>query len=47
MASLNVHDNFIRQAVALAAQARENGNHPFGALLVYGLTWRRSRSACR
>ena len=34
MASLNAHDNFARQAIALAAKARGNGNHPFGALLV-------------
>jgi tRNA(Arg) A34 adenosine deaminase TadA len=28
------HEPFVRQAVALAAQARREGNHPFGALLV-------------
>ena len=26
---------FIREAITLAAQARQHGNHPFGALLVY------------
>src|SRR5260370_25871813 len=29
-----VHEKFIRQAIELAASARKNGNHPFGALLV-------------
>ncbi len=28
------HEQFIRQAIALAQEARDNGNHPFGALLV-------------
>jgi tRNA(Arg) A34 adenosine deaminase TadA len=28
------HEEFIRQAIALARQARDEGNHPFGALLV-------------
>ena len=30
------HEQFIRQAIELAASARKNGNHPFGALLVDG-----------
>ncbi len=34
MASLNTHEQFTRQAIALASQARGDGNHPFGALLV-------------
>jgi len=34
MASLNTHEQFARQAIALARQARGAGNHPFGALLV-------------
>ena len=29
-----VHDLFIRESIRLAYEARENGNHPFGALLV-------------
>jgi tRNA(Arg) A34 adenosine deaminase TadA len=29
----NTHDEFVRQAIALADQARAAGNHPFGALL--------------
>jgi tRNA(Arg) A34 adenosine deaminase TadA len=29
-----VHQRFIRQAIEIAASARKNGNHPFGALLV-------------
>jgi tRNA(Arg) A34 adenosine deaminase TadA len=29
-----VHERFIRQAIEIAAAAREKGNHPFGALLV-------------
>jgi len=29
-----VREKFIRQAIDLAASARKNGNHPFGALLV-------------
>ena len=34
MAPLNAHEQFVRQAIALASQARGDGNHPFGALLV-------------
>ena len=34
MTSLTIHQQFIRQAIALASQARAEGNHPFGALLV-------------
>jgi tRNA(Arg) A34 adenosine deaminase TadA len=34
MTIMNIHENFLRQAIALARQAREAGNHPFGALLV-------------
>ena len=34
MTSLTIHQQFIRQAIALASQARADGNHPFGALLV-------------
>ena len=34
MASLEIHEQFIRQAIAIARQARGDGNHPFGALLV-------------
>jgi tRNA(Arg) A34 adenosine deaminase TadA len=30
---LITHDAFVRQAIALASQARAAGNHPFGALL--------------
>lgn len=33
MASESVHEPFVRQAIALARQARHEGNHPFGALL--------------
>ena len=33
MAALNTHEQFLRQAIALASQARSEGNHPFGALL--------------
>jgi len=29
------HEHFLRQAFAVAAQAREQGNHPFGAVLVH------------
>ena len=29
-----MHEPFIRQAISLAAEARAEGNHPFGALLV-------------
>ena len=28
------HEGFIRQTIALAGEARAQGNHPFGALLV-------------
>jgi tRNA(Arg) A34 adenosine deaminase TadA len=34
MASESVHEPFVREAIALAGQARHEGNHPFGALLV-------------
>ena len=34
MASRNNHEAFVRQAIALASEARGSGNHPFGALLV-------------
>jgi tRNA(Arg) A34 adenosine deaminase TadA len=30
---VNTHEPFVRQAIALATQARGDGNHPFGALL--------------
>jgi tRNA(Arg) A34 adenosine deaminase TadA len=30
---MTIHQNLLLQAVAVAAQARERGNHPFGALL--------------
>jgi tRNA(Arg) A34 adenosine deaminase TadA len=33
MTSESVHEPFVRQAIALARQARHEGNHPFGALL--------------
>lgn len=33
--STSQHEAFIREAIHLAAQAREHGNHPFGALLVH------------
>jgi len=32
--TLNTHEQFLRQAIALASQARSERNHPFGALLV-------------
>jgi tRNA(Arg) A34 adenosine deaminase TadA len=32
--TLTNHEQFIRQAIDLARQARDGGNHPFGALLV-------------
>ena len=32
--TLTNHEPFIRQAIGLARQARDAGNHPFGALLV-------------
>jgi tRNA(Arg) A34 adenosine deaminase TadA len=28
------HEGFVKEAIALAGEARRNGNHPFGALLV-------------
>ena len=31
---MKAEEDFIRQAIGLARQARGNGNHPFGALLV-------------
>src|SRR5262249_57683235 len=31
---LTPHQQFVREAIALARQARVDGNHPFGALLV-------------
>ena len=34
MTSQNNHEEVVRQAIALAGEARGNGNHPFGALLV-------------
>jgi tRNA(Arg) A34 adenosine deaminase TadA len=34
MLSLKSHETFVRRAIALASQARDEGNHPFGALLV-------------
>jgi tRNA(Arg) A34 adenosine deaminase TadA len=34
MGSEREHEPFVRQAIALAGQARREGNHPFGALLV-------------
>jgi tRNA(Arg) A34 adenosine deaminase TadA len=33
MAPLNTHEQLVRQAIALASRARDDGNHPFGALL--------------
>jgi tRNA(Arg) A34 adenosine deaminase TadA len=33
-ASPNADERFVRQAIALAAQARDRGDHPFGAVLV-------------
>jgi len=30
----DTHEQFLRQAIALAREARSEGNHPFGALLV-------------
>ncbi len=30
----DVHEKYIREAIKLAEQAKQNGNHPFGALLV-------------
>ncbi len=34
IASLNPHELFLKQAITLASQARDEGNHPFGAVLV-------------
>jgi len=34
MTNTNAHETFIKAAIALAAEARRQGNHPFGALLV-------------
>ena len=34
MEAESVHEPFVREAIALARQARHEGNHPFGALLV-------------
>ena len=34
MAPPTAHEQFIKQAIALARRARDEGNHPFGALLV-------------
>ena len=34
MADVDVHDAFLKAAIALAREARDAGNHPFGALLV-------------
>ncbi len=31
---MSAHEQFVRQAIALAGEARSRGNHPFGALLV-------------
>lgn len=31
---MSTHETFIREAIALAADARREGNHPFGAVLV-------------
>src|SRR5215467_13134478 len=31
---MKVEESFVRQAIELARQAREHGNHPFGSLLV-------------
>jgi tRNA(Arg) A34 adenosine deaminase TadA len=33
LAPPTAHEQFIRQAISLARRAREEGNHPFGALL--------------
>jgi tRNA(Arg) A34 adenosine deaminase TadA len=30
---MTLYENLLRQAIAVAGQAREHGNHPFGALL--------------
>ena len=34
MAPVDADEEFIRETIALAGQARERGDHPFGALLV-------------
>jgi tRNA(Arg) A34 adenosine deaminase TadA len=34
MSDLDKHEPFMREAIRLAKQAMEKGNHPFGALLV-------------
>ena len=34
MVSSNNHEQFVREAIGLSSQARNNGNEPFGALLV-------------
>ena len=34
MAPPTTHAQFVKQAISLARQARDEGNHPFGALLV-------------
>lgn len=34
LSKTRAHEEFIRQAIALARRARDQGNHPFGALLV-------------
>ena|SRR5688572_27914087 len=34
MAAADADEDFVREAIALAGQARERGDHPFGALLV-------------
>ena len=31
---MSAHEQFVRQAIVLAGEARDRGNHPFGALLV-------------
>jgi tRNA(Arg) A34 adenosine deaminase TadA len=36
MSDLDKHEPFMREAIRLAKQAMEKGNHPFGALLVKG-----------
>ena len=30
----DLHEKFVRESIRLAEQAKQNGNHPFGALLV-------------
>ena len=34
LAPVNAHEPFVKRAIALAGEARRQGNHPFGALLV-------------